>query len=134
MWGGVAGLLAGLAMITVPGLGPVIAAGPLAVALGATGVGAVLGGLLGGLTSLGVPDDHAGLYAEGVRRGGSLVVVKTDSAHEQAASSTLREHSPVDITERSARWKESGWSGYDAKAPAYTYDEALNERKTFSRL
>src|SRR5689334_319694 len=75
--GGLTGLLIGLGTLAIPGIGPLLAAGPLAAAIGGTAVGvtagAVTGGLVGALTSLGVPEAEAGVYAEAVRRGGALV-------------------------------------------------------------
>jgi hypothetical protein len=73
--GGVLGLVAGVASLAIPGFGPVIAAGPIAAALAGAGVGAVAGGLIGGLTNIGVPEQEAHYYAEGVRRGGTLITV-----------------------------------------------------------
>jgi len=57
--GGVAGLLLGLGALAIPGLGPLVAAGPLAAALAGAGAGAVAGGLMGALTDLGVSEDEA---------------------------------------------------------------------------
>src|SRR6185503_10222365 len=74
--GGIGGLLVGLGALAIPGIGPIIAAGPLVSALVGAGVGAVTGGLVGALTSLGVPEAEAGYYAEGVRRGGALVTAQ----------------------------------------------------------
>src|SRR5262245_58786083 len=85
--GGIGGLLLGLAALTVPGIGPVLAAGPLAsvfttmvgVGVGAV-AGAAAGGLIGALADLGVPKDRAQLYSEGVRRSAVLVAATvTDS-------------------------------------------------------
>ena len=71
--GGGAGVLAGLGLLAIPGVGPVVAAGWLvALAVGAVG-GAAAGGLLGGLVGAGVSDEHAEVFVEGVRRGGTLV-------------------------------------------------------------
>ena len=72
--GGIGGILLGLGLLAIPGLGPLAAAGPLVAGLtGAgvgAGVGAATGGLLGALTNLGVPEEHAGYFSEGIRRGG----------------------------------------------------------------
>src|SRR5688572_7445958 len=83
--GGIGGLLVGLGALTIPGIGPVLAAGPLATAVSAllgAGAGAVAGGvaggLLGALVDMGIPEEQAGYYAEGVRRGGALVTVEAD--------------------------------------------------------
>ena len=110
--GGVLGLVAGVASLSIPGLGPFIAAGPIASALAGAGIGAAAGGLIGALTSIGVPEGEAHYYAEGVRRGGTLITVRADT--EQAAdcaANVMRAHGAVDIDERAAQWKESGWSG-----------------------
>lgn len=61
--GGAAGLAVSLMGLTVPGLGPIIAAGPLAATLSGAGAGVVAGGLIGGLTELGVSKPDAEYYA-----------------------------------------------------------------------
>jgi hypothetical protein len=71
--GGAAGLLAGLGLLAIPGLGPVFAAGWLAATAVGAAAGAATGGLVGALTEAGVSKEDAPLYAEGVRRGGTLV-------------------------------------------------------------
>lgn len=108
--GGVGGLLAGLGVLAIPGIGPIVAAGPLVAALAGAGVGAAAGGLVGGLVGLGISEDHAGAYAEGVRRGGYLVIV--DAADEDAdrAAQILDRYDPVDIEQRATEWRQSGWT------------------------
>jgi len=73
--GGVAGLAAGAIAMVLPGIGPLIAMGPLAGAIGGLGVGAAAGGIIGLLRDQGLSEDEAQFYAEGVKRGGSLVTV-----------------------------------------------------------
>jgi uncharacterized protein (TIGR02271 family) len=110
--GGVAGLALALAPLAIPGIGPIIAAGPIAAALTGAGLGAVAGGLIGGLTRLGVPEQDAHYYAEGVRRGGILVTVAADDRREaDAAADILRRHGAADIDERASEWKKQGWKG-----------------------
>lgn len=110
--GGVAGLALALAPLAIPGIGPIVAAGPIAAALTGAGLGAVTGGLIGGLTRLGVPDEDAHFYAEGVRRGGIVVTVAADDEREaDAAAEILRQHGAVDIDERATEWKKQGWPG-----------------------
>ena len=71
--GGGAGLLASLGILTIPGLGPVLAAGWLAtVAVGAV-AGAAAGGIVGALIDAGLSKEHADVYSEAVRRGCTLV-------------------------------------------------------------
>lgn len=118
--GGVGGLLAGLGLLAIPGVGPIIAAGPLVAALTGAGIGAATGGLLGGLVGLGIPEEHAGLYAEGVRRGGYLVIVNASDDDADRAAEIFDRHDPIDIDEQSTSWRDTGWQGYDEKAPAYS--------------
>lgn len=129
--GALGGLVLGLSLIPIPGIGPIVAAGPLAAALTGAGVGAVVGGLLGALTGIGVPEEHAGYYAEGVRRGGSLVIVKTDASMLDNVSSILNRHNPVDVEQRVSTWRSSGWSGFDHSAQPYTPDMIAQERTSY---
>lgn len=118
--GGGAGLLAGLGMLAIPGIGPVVAAGWLvATALGA-GVGAASGGLLGSLVGAGVAETDAHAYAEGVRRGGTLVTVRAEGSQSAMAESILAKHATVDIGTRADEYRRGGWSRFDESAPAYT--------------
>ena len=110
--GGIAGLALGLSSLAIPGLGPVIAAGPIASALAGAGFGAVAGGLVGALTHMGVPEEEAHYYAEGVRRGGTLLTVRaTDDGMAETAADILREFGAVDINQRAEEWRQTGWSG-----------------------
>lgn len=78
--GGIVGILAGLGMLAIPGIGPLVAAGWLATTAAGAGVGAAAGGLIGALTSAGLHHDEAETYEEGIRRGGTLVAVRADAA------------------------------------------------------
>jgi hypothetical protein len=110
--GGVAGLLLAAAAIAIPGIGPVVAAGPALTLLGGTVAGAVTGGLIGGLKSKGVPEEDAHFFAEGLRRGGTLITVhaENDELAERAVE-TLKRHGAIDMSERAAQWRKSGWTG-----------------------
>lgn len=74
--GGAAGLLAGLSAIMIPGIGPVVAAGWVGTALAGAIAGTAVGGAVGALTEAGVSDNDAAGFAEGVRRGGTLLTVR----------------------------------------------------------
>jgi hypothetical protein len=126
--GGIAGLVIGLGALTIPGLGPVIAAGPLASALIGAGLGAVAGGVLGALVGWGIPEEHAEYYAEGVRRGGTLVAVKADESQVNDVSDIMRRYGPVDLEERSSEWRDTGWSGFDMPDDDYVYYEPRYRR------
>ncbi len=110
--GGGAGLLAGIGALAIPGVGPIVAAGWLVATLVGAGTGAAAGGLLGSLTGSGVEAREAEVYAEGVRRGGTIVTVRTDSSRMGRAADILMAHSPVNVTTREADYRSSGWQGY----------------------
>ena len=73
--GGVTGLLAGIGLLAIPGVGPILAAGPIAATLTGLAVGAGAGGLVGGLVGLGIPEDEAAEYESYVNNGKILVLV-----------------------------------------------------------
>jgi hypothetical protein len=118
--GGAAGLLAGIGALAIPGVGPVVAAGALAATLAGAGVGAAVGGLVGALVDAGIPREHADIYAEAVRRGGSLVTVRADDAMRDRITDLLDRHTPVDIEERADSWRQTGWTRFDEQAEPYT--------------
>ena len=109
--GGGAGLLAGLGMLAIPGLGPVVAAGWLASTLVGAGAGAATGGLLGALVGAGVDERDAHTYAEGVRRGGTLVTVRADQSMADRVIDILDDEGTVNLDEREASWRQEGWTG-----------------------
>ena len=118
--GGGAGLLAGLGMLAIPGVGPVVAAGWLiATAVGA-GVGAGAGGLLGSLVGAGVDESDAHVYAEGVRRGGTLVTARVNESQRADVEAVLSRYSGVDANTRGSEYRAGGWERFDETAPAYT--------------
>lgn len=110
--GGGAGLAAALGALAIPGFGPVVAAGVLVATLTGAGAGAAAGGLIGSLTGLGVSEKDAHVYAEGMRRGGSLVTVKIDDSRELEARTILDRYTPVDLSAREADYRAGGWRGY----------------------
>jgi len=128
--GGVAGLLAGLGLLAIPGIGPVVAAGWLASTAAVAAAGGTAGGLIGALTQSGVSEREANVYAEGVRRGGTLVTARVPDA-DRARYEAILDRSAVNITERSANWERSGWNRFDPAAPNYTADEIRRERETY---
>jgi len=135
--GGAAGLLAGLGMLTIPGIGPVVAAGWLAAtaAGAATGAaaGAAAGGLVGSLTEAGVPEDHAHVYAEGVRRGGALVTARIPDEFVGEAEPILHRYRPVDPDTRATAYRQSGWSAFDENAMPYDRAQIEQERTLYPR-
>jgi uncharacterized membrane protein len=129
--GGVAGIAASIAGLAVPGIGPIVAAGPIVAVLAGAGAGAVAGGLIGALTEAGVDKDEAELYAESVRRGGSLVYVRTDQSRAEEATWCLRRAGAIDIRQRAEQWRGSGWTGYDAESEPLSYEDIERERAQY---
>ncbi len=117
--GGGAGLLAGLGLLAIPGVGPIIAAGWLVATITGAGIGAAGGGILGSLVGAGVPEEHAHVYAEGVRRGGTLITVRADDAQRGMIEQIMNRYTPVDPDARAAEYRAGGWSRFDEEAPAY---------------
>jgi uncharacterized membrane protein len=129
--GGAAGLAACFLALSVPGIGPIVAAGPVVAVLSGAGAGAVAGGLIGALTEAGVSEEHANYYAETVRRGGALVTVKVDESRADRAMEIMRQSGAIDLDERVLRWREAGWDGWTPSAPPYTAEEAERERRLY---
>lgn len=124
--GGAGGLLAGLGMLSIPGIGPVVAAGWLAATVTGLAAGAVAGGAAGGiigaLTDAGVPEDEANVYAESLRRGGTLVTARVEDAVAPTAARILDDAHRVDWSSRRREYSESGWTNFDENLP---YDPAI---------
>ncbi|MGD9478701.1 general stress protein [Shinella sp. G-2] len=135
--GGVGGLLTGLGIMAIPGVGPVVAAGWLAATAAGAVAGAVAGGatggLIGALTESGVSEDDAHVYAEGVRRGGTLVTAKVDESLQAEAEAILRRSSWVDPDERRAVYAEDGWTRFDDSRAPYGPAEIEQERLRYRR-
>ncbi len=114
--GGLAGLVVGLGALAIPGIGPVLAAGPIVTTLAGAGAGAVAGGIVGALIDMGIPREHAEAYAEGIRRGGTLVTVRTPDDRSDDAVQILEQYSPVDINQQMELWRSQNWQGFDENA------------------
>jgi len=112
--GGLGGLLVGLGALAIPGIGPIVAAGPLLAALTGAGVGAVAGGIVGALVDLGVPEEDANLYSEGLRRGSVLVIAQVPDASSNAVTRIMDRPGTVDIHRQADTWRASGWKTFDA--------------------
>jgi len=134
--GGVGGLLAGLGLLAIPGLGPIVAAGWLAstavgAGIGAAG-GAATGGIVGALKNAGHSDEEAHVYSEGVRRGGTLVSARVPEDRIAEAEAILHRNKSVDAATRGEAYRGAGWSAFDEGAPPYSPDEVLAERERYT--
>jgi len=126
--GGTAGLLAGLGLLAIPGLGPVVAAGWLASTAVGAAAGGATGGLVGALADAGVPEDHAHVHSEAVRRGGTLLSVRTDDSRAGEVQSILDRHEPIDPVRQGAVYRKAGWKEFDPQAEPYELSETEIER------
>jgi hypothetical protein len=129
--GGTAGLLAGLGLLAIPGLGPVVAAGWLAATAVGAAAGAATGGIVGALTEAGISKEDAHVYAEGVRRGGTLVSARVPDA-DRARLEAVLDRSAVNLRDRSAAWQKSGWKTFDPTSKPYGADEVRKERQLYA--
>ena len=135
--GGAGGLLTGLGVMAIPGVGPVVAAGWLAATAAGAAAGALAGGatggLIGALTDSGVPAEDAHVYAEGVRRGGTLVTARvTEGAEEDTARSILQSSNRVDVGERRAAYADGGWTAFDETADPFSPEEIEEQRRRYA--
>jgi hypothetical protein len=128
--GGAAGLLAGLGLLAIPGVGPVVAAGWLAATAAGAAAGAATGGVIGALTEAGVSNEDAETYAEGVRRGGTLVSARIPDGDRSKLESILNQ-SAVDVQSRRTSWEKSGWKSFDPAAKPYSADDVRKERSLY---
>jgi hypothetical protein len=126
--GGGAGLLAGLGLLAIPGLGPVVAAGWLAATAVGAAAGAAAGGLVGALVGAGVSDTDAHVYSESVRRGGTLVSARVADGDAARIQAILDRFKPIDPAVRGAEYRKQGWTTFDPKAPPYRPSETEIER------
>ena len=133
--GGVGGLLTGLGLMAIPGVGPVVAAGWLAATAAGAAAGAVAGGaaggLIGALTDSGVPEEHAHVYAEGVRRGGTLVTARVPDTMESEAETILNQKSWVAPVERRQAYTAQGWTRFDDTLDPYGPTQIEEERMRY---
>jgi len=107
--GGTLGLLAGMGALIIPGVGPLIAAGPIMAALAGVGAGGAVGGVVGALVGMGIPEYEAKRFEGAVKDGGTLLSVHCDTGEQVTiAKQALRDSGARDI---SATGEESSPKG-----------------------
>ena len=100
--GGTLGLLAGIGALAIPGVGPLIAAGPIMATLAGVGVGGAVGGMVGALVGLGIPEYEAKRYEGAVKNGGTLLSVHCDTSEQvDSAKASLKESGAQDVASAS---------------------------------
>jgi uncharacterized membrane protein len=133
-FGAVVGTLVGLGVALIPGVGPVLAAGPFAAAVMAgigAAAGAVTGGVVAGLVDFGIPEDEAHVYAEGLRRGGTLVSATVGDEYTTRVEEVMNRHNPVDIEHRADNWRQQGWDSFETESSPYDADQIAREREMY---
>ena len=130
--GGVAGLLAGLGLLAIPGIGPVVAAGWLASTAAVAAAGGATGGLIGALTQSGIGEPEARHYAEGVRRGGTLVTVRVRDTDRMQVEAIMDRHNPIDTKGTAAADQTVDWQGDRIVAAFENADRARAAREALA--
>ena len=96
--GGTLGVLAGIGALAIPGVGPLIAAGPIMAGLAGLGIGGAVGGIVGALVGMGIPEYEAKRYEGQVKGGGTLLSVHCDTSEEiSRAKDLLKSTGATDI-------------------------------------
>lgn len=131
--GGLVGLLVGATTLALPGVGFFLA-GPIVGMVTGMSLGMAGGTLLGALVGLGLPEEHAHVYAESVRRGGVLVLVAVDETNRLFVEQILTMAGAANIVERGNLYRSSGFVAYDPTAPVYSAEEVLAERQRSASL
>lgn len=129
-FGAVVGTLVALGALLIPGIGPIVAAGPLAVALGAgigAAAGAVTGGITAGLVKTGISEEDAEYYAEGIRSGGTLVSIEVADDDADDARRVMEAHAPSDLNETG----DTQSAGFDQTADASTVAPIADARRDY---
>jgi len=94
--GGFAGFVGGILALAIPGIGPIIAAGPLAAGIMGGAIGAAAGGVIGALKEHGVPENDAAHLAEAIRRGRVMVAVHVPSEQANKAADVMDDNGALD--------------------------------------
>lgn len=102
-------LISGMSITQIAGIGSSAVVGPLQTMMG--------NGFVSGLNQFGLPNQMAGVYAEGVRRGGVLLAMEIKDEDDKKAVKLINQHAPKDIESRSMIWREEeGWKRFDSQA------------------
>ena len=114
--GGTLGLLAGIGALAIPGVGPLIAAGPIMGALAGAGVGGAVGGVVGALVGLGIPEYEAKRYEGRIKEGGVLLSAHCDTSDQiDRAKAILKQTSASDIASAGEEAVGATSSRHDSK-------------------
>lgn len=126
--GGVTGLLAGIGALAIPGIGPILAAGPIVATLTGVAVGAGAGGLVGGLIGLGIPEDEAKEY-EGYVESGKILVLVEDNGRGYQAHDVFRDNRSLNAQRYEGLYNEDTQLGNSMANRADRTAEVYNRDK-----
>jgi hypothetical protein len=101
------------------------------------GIGAIAGGMIGALAEAGVPEDEARVFAEGLQRGNTLVVVNADDTTAERVAEILNRHHPVDLGQRFATSGTLKWQGFNEDQEPFAFEQReppYKEREASSRV
>jgi hypothetical protein len=124
-FGGGMGIVATLVALSIPGVGPFIAAGAMATVLAGLGIGAVGGGLISAFHHMGISHEEAPLYEEAVRRGSIMLIAKVDDTAEPQVTDLMRRGGARDLRQEADTWRESGWKGPQTDPHPYVLDDSI---------
>lgn len=111
--GGTLGWLAGIGALAIPGVGPLVAAGPIMAALAGAGVGGAVGSVSGAIIGFGIPEYEAKRYEGSVKEGGMLISVHCSSSDKiKRAKEILEQCGGIDIA-ASSETKMNTYKGSD---------------------
>ena len=115
--GGVIGFLAYVSPVPIPGVAALVAQGAWVPVVVAAVIGGVIGVVIGLLTDHGVSSADTALYAEGLKRGGTLITTVVAEDLAGRATLILKNHNAVKVEERAADWSAEGWVSVDTHHP-----------------
>ncbi len=128
-FGGGIGLLAGLAYLVIPGVGPIIAGGALLTLLTGLGIGAAGGGLIAAFKEMGIAHEQAPVYEEAVRRGAVMLAVNVDGARENDVLAVMVRHGARNLRDEIDTWKAAGWSGPGVDPHPFVGDDTFRSHE-----
>ncbi len=129
--GGALGLLVGIGALAIPGVGPLIAAGPIVATLAGAGFGGTVGGVTGALIGFGIPEYEAKRYESFVKNGGILFSVHADSAEEVAKAKKCLENAGANdissTTETKGEWTSANYQNRSADMRSKSVNVTMGE-------
>jgi hypothetical protein len=122
-------LMAAAQVCFLRGIGRVVITGPLSLVLTGAREEDSVRTFLDSLVAQAVSEEQAEQYAEGIRRGGTLLSVSTVAHLADRAEDILMLQAAVNIEQRARRWRQQGWLGFNPTLPPYTALELAQERR-----